>query len=137
MYKNTHPYKSFTFIYSHLNTKVYCTAISPKSAATHNIPYLKPVNSTTVDQWREHAQSVAKSISNGTHSQDNVQIATDSFDKKVIHRQWTGVYLKVSLLDYALHLKLRNKLKIKLKLENKKTDIDIDIEIGIENWNWN
>lgn len=54
---------------------------------------LKPVDSAAVDQRRKHSESVSKRVSDGTHTQNHVQVTANPLNKEVIHGQRTGIHL--------------------------------------------
>lgn len=64
----------------------------------------EPVYGTTVDQWREHSQSVPESVSDRTECQHQMQIATDALDELVIHVQGRDLNRSVLQLGDDLHL---------------------------------
>ncbi len=52
-----------------------------------NQSYLEPVDSTTIDEGREHSKTVSERISDGTHRENNVEVLANSFNEEVIHCQ--------------------------------------------------
>ncbi len=49
--------------------------------------YLEPIDSTTIDEGREHSKAVSERISDGTHSENNVEVLANSFNEEVVHCQ--------------------------------------------------
>ncbi len=49
--------------------------------------YLEPIDGTTIDERREHSKAVSERISDGTHSENNVEVLANSFNEEVIHCQ--------------------------------------------------
>lgn len=66
--------------------------------------YLEPVDSTAVDERREHTQSVSESITNRRHGQNYMQILFHSINEVVVHGQRCGIHFLT--LDYILDIHL-------------------------------
>ncbi len=49
--------------------------------------YLEPIDSTTIDEGREHSKTVSERVPDGTHSEDNVEVLANTFNEEVIHCQ--------------------------------------------------
>ena len=65
-------------------TQIPQTYITPYTH-TPIIQYLEPVDGAAVDEGGEHAEAIAKGVSDGAHGQDHMKVLLHTLNEEVVH----------------------------------------------------